>query len=58
MTRWVAVLPLVVLVALGGLFATFGLHHDPHFVPDAMVGRPPPAETLLELAQRLGTKAG
>ena len=50
MKRWVAVLPLGVLVALGLLFATFGLHHDPHFVPDAMVGQAAPAETLPQLA--------
>jgi cytochrome c biogenesis protein CcmG/thiol:disulfide interchange protein DsbE len=49
MRRWVAVLPLSVLAALGVIFATFGLHHDPHFIPDAMVGHPAPAEALPRL---------
>ncbi len=49
MTRWIAGLPLAALLALGVLFATFGLHHDPHFVPNAMVGQPAPAETLPRL---------
>ncbi len=49
MKRWVAILPLGVLGALGMVFATFGLHHDPHFIPDAMVGHPAPAETLPRL---------
>jgi cytochrome c biogenesis protein CcmG, thiol:disulfide interchange protein DsbE len=44
--RWVAFAPLGVLGALGVLFATFGLHHDPHFVPDALVGKPVPAANL------------
>jgi cytochrome c biogenesis protein CcmG/thiol:disulfide interchange protein DsbE len=46
MKRWVAFAPLGVLGALGVLFATFGLHHDPHFVPDALVGKPVPAANL------------
>jgi len=44
--RWLALAPLGVLVALALLFATFGLHHDPHFVPDALVGKTAPVETL------------
>ena len=46
MKRWVALAPLGVLGALGVLFATFGLHHDPHFVPDALVGKPVPVAEL------------
>jgi cytochrome c biogenesis protein CcmG/thiol:disulfide interchange protein DsbE len=49
MKRWIALLPLGVLGALGAVFATFGLHHDPHFIPDAMVGHPAPAEVLPRL---------
>ncbi len=46
MKRWIAFAPLGVLAALGVLFATFGLHHDPHFVPDALVGRQAPPTNL------------
>ncbi len=38
MKRWLAWAPLGVLAGLALLFATFGLHHDPHFRPDALVG--------------------
>jgi cytochrome c biogenesis protein CcmG/thiol:disulfide interchange protein DsbE len=44
--RWLALAPLGVLGALALLFATFGLHHDPHFIPDALVGKVAPIETL------------
>jgi len=44
--RWLGLIPLAVLVALGALFATFGLHHDPHFIPDALVGKTAPVEDL------------
>jgi cytochrome c biogenesis protein CcmG, thiol:disulfide interchange protein DsbE len=47
--RWIAFAPLAVLLALGLLFATFGLHHDPHFIPDALVGRQVPEATLPDL---------
>ncbi len=46
MKRWLAVLPLGVLVALGVLFATFGLHHDPHVTPTALVGKQLPSDAL------------
>ena len=49
MKRWLALIPLVVVAALAMLFATFGLHHDPHFIPDALVGKTAPAETLPNL---------
>jgi len=38
MRRWQAILP---LAALGALFAGFGLHHDPHFSPDAPLEHAP-----------------
>ena len=50
MRRWLAILPLAALGALGVLFACFGLHHDPHFSPDALVGQPTPDLTLPPLA--------
>lgn len=49
MSRWVAVLPLVAIVALAILFATFGLHHDPHVQPTALVGKQMPDLTLPSL---------
>jgi cytochrome c biogenesis protein CcmG/thiol:disulfide interchange protein DsbE len=48
--RWIAVLPLAALLALGVLFATFGLHHDPHVTPEALVGKPLPGDALPPLA--------
>jgi cytochrome c biogenesis protein CcmG/thiol:disulfide interchange protein DsbE len=50
MKRWIAVLPLAVLGLLAVLFATFGLHHDPHVIPDALVGKPLPIDALPPLA--------
>ena len=50
MKRWVAVLPLAVLAALAALFAGYGLHHNPHVEPAALVGHPAPDETLAALA--------
>jgi cytochrome c biogenesis protein CcmG, thiol:disulfide interchange protein DsbE len=47
--RLVALLPLGVLAALAVLFATFGLHHDPHFTPDALVGQQAPDAVLPRL---------
>jgi cytochrome c biogenesis protein CcmG, thiol:disulfide interchange protein DsbE len=49
MRRLVALLPLAVLVVLAVLFATFGLHHDPHFTPDALVGQQAPDAVLPRL---------
>lgn len=46
MSRWVAAAPLVVLLALAVLFATFGLHHDPHVTPAALVGKRLPERAL------------
>ena len=50
MKRWLAAIPLVALAALAILFATFGLHHDPHVNPDALVGKPLPADRLPQLS--------
>jgi cytochrome c biogenesis protein CcmG/thiol:disulfide interchange protein DsbE len=48
--RWIAALPLIVLALLAVLFATFGLHHDPHITPAALVGKPLPSHALPPLA--------
>jgi cytochrome c biogenesis protein CcmG, thiol:disulfide interchange protein DsbE len=50
MKRWLAVLPVVVLGALALLFGLYGLRHDPHVIPDAMVGKPAPVVALAPLA--------
>jgi cytochrome c biogenesis protein CcmG/thiol:disulfide interchange protein DsbE len=44
--RWLAVLPLLALAALVALMAVFALNRDPRVKPDALVGRPVPAEML------------
>ena len=49
MRRFVAFAPLVVLLALGALFAGYALKHDPHVQPQALVGKPVPAVTLPDL---------
>jgi cytochrome c biogenesis protein CcmG/thiol:disulfide interchange protein DsbE len=48
-------LPVVALVALGLLFAVYGLHHDPQVQPNALIGKPLPtlAFTPLEGGQPL-----
>lgn len=46
MNRWLAVLPLAALVALGLMFALFSLKRDPHVSPDALVGKPLPDLTM------------
>jgi cytochrome c biogenesis protein CcmG/thiol:disulfide interchange protein DsbE len=50
MKRWLAVLPLVALGALAILFAGYGLHHNPHVEPAALVGRPAPDVKLIPLS--------
>ncbi|MBX3483622.1 DsbE family thiol:disulfide interchange protein [Phenylobacterium sp.] len=50
MSRWLAALPLVALVALGGLFYVFALKRDPQVQPKALVGRQVPDLTLPALA--------
>ena len=49
MNRWFAALPLVVLAALAILFAGYALHHDPHVIPKALVGKTMPDLTLASL---------
>lgn len=49
MTRWLAVLPLVALLGLGGLFYLFALRHDPKYQPQTLVGREIPDLTLPSL---------
>jgi len=44
--RWLALVPVVVLVGLALLFGLYGLRHDPHVIPDALVGKAAPAVTL------------
>jgi len=46
MKRWLAVIPLVGLIALAVLFVGWSLRRDPEFRPDAMVGQTLPATTL------------
>ena len=49
MNRWVAAIPLIVFAALAILFGVYGLHHDPHVIPDALVGKPLPEVSLERL---------
>ena len=49
MTRWIAWTPLVALAALAALMLGFGLRHDPHVDPAALVGRAAPAAVLPQL---------
>jgi len=48
MSRWFAVVPLVVLVALTALFIGWSLKRDPSVKPEALVGQPVP-ETVLPM---------
>lgn len=50
MNRWLAVLPLAAIVALGGLFYFYALKRDPQVQPKALVGRQAPDLTLPSLA--------
>lgn len=56
MSRWLALLPLVLLVALAVLFIGWSLKRDPDVKPDAMVGQPVP-ETVLPLLTADGAPA-
>lgn len=49
MSRWLALVPLVVLIALGLLFGLYSLNRDPQVQPQAMVGKPVPALSLPNL---------
>lgn len=50
MNRWLATVPLAVLIALGGLFYFYALRRDPQVQPQALVGRAMPDLTLPSLA--------
>lgn len=43
MRRILPFIPIVVLLALGALFAGYGLHHDPQVQPNALIGKPLPS---------------
>jgi len=47
--RWLAFVPLLILLALAGLFAGYALKRDPRVQPHALVGKPAPALQLPEL---------
>jgi cytochrome c biogenesis protein CcmG/thiol:disulfide interchange protein DsbE len=52
MSRWLALLPIVALVALGGLFYFYALQHsDSKYQPQALVGRQVPDLALPTLAE-------
>ncbi len=55
MSRWLSVVPLIVLVALAALFIGWSLKRDPSIKPDAIVGQPIP-ETVLPMLT--GDQAG
>lgn len=46
MSRWLAVLPLVALIALGLLFGLYALNRNPQVQPKALVGKPVPEVVL------------
>ncbi|KQY80088.1 MULTISPECIES: DsbE family thiol:disulfide interchange protein [unclassified Brevundimonas] len=48
MSRWVSLIPLVILAALAVLFVGWSLQRDPAVKPDALVGQPVP-ETVLPI---------
>ena len=50
MKRWLAIIPLIVMVALFVLFVGWSLKRDPEFKPDALVGQSVP-ETVLPILQ-------
>ena len=49
MKRWLAILPLAGFAVLAALFFA-RVHHDPHYIPDALVGKPVPDEALPPMA--------
>lgn len=55
MSRWLSIVPLIVLVALAAMFIGWSLKRDPSIKPDALVGRPIP-ETVMPLLT--GDQAG
>jgi cytochrome c biogenesis protein CcmG/thiol:disulfide interchange protein DsbE len=59
-------IPVAVVVALGLLFAGYGLHHDPQVQPNALIGKPLPTKAWppldggppVQTASLLGGKPG
>lgn len=51
MKRWVAFLPLAVLVLLGALFGLYALNRNPEVQPEAMVGKQVPNVSLVTLRE-------
>ncbi len=51
MSRWLAILPMVALLALGGLFYFYALKRDPQVQPQALVGKMVPDLTLPTLVE-------
>ena len=49
MKRWIALVPLAVLAGLAALFVGYGLKHDPHVNPAALVGRKLPPVSMARL---------
>jgi len=49
MSRWLAVLPLIAILALGALFGLYALGRNPQVQPQALVGKPMPDLTLPSL---------
>lgn len=56
MSRWLALIPLGVLVALGLLFGLYALHRNPQVQPEALVGKPVPDLTLPSLDDGLNVR--
>jgi cytochrome c biogenesis protein CcmG/thiol:disulfide interchange protein DsbE len=46
MKRLLPLIPIVVILALGILFAGYGLHHDPQVQPNALIGKSLPTQVL------------
>lgn len=51
MSRWLAIAPMVALLALGGLFYFYALKRDPHVQPQALVGKMVPDLALPTLTE-------
>jgi cytochrome c biogenesis protein CcmG/thiol:disulfide interchange protein DsbE len=49
MSRWLAILPLVAILALGALFGLYALNRNPQVQPQALVGKAMPDLTLPSL---------
>lgn len=49
MSRWLALAPLIVLIALGALFGLYALNRNPQVQPQALVGKAAPTVSLPSL---------